>query len=129
MESAKDRKPAIGFIFITLVIIMLGVGIIIPVLPELVKQFKGGDVAAGSGSYGVLVGVFATMQFISSPILGSMSDRFGRRRVILIALAGSCIDYLLMGWAPTMGWLFAARVVAGMTAGALAACNAACCAL
>jgi DHA1 family tetracycline resistance protein-like MFS transporter len=124
MEAAKTRKPAVGFIFITLVIMMLGVGLIIPVLPELVKQFKGGDVAEGSGSYGILVGVWATMQFIASPILGAMSDRFGRRNVILIALAGSAIDYLLMGWAPTLGWLFAARVVAGATAGAMAACNA-----
>ena len=99
MEAAPTRKPAVSFIFVTLVIMMLGVGLIIPVLPELVKQFKGGDVAEGSGWYGILVAVWATMQFVASPILGALSDRFGRRRVILIALAGSCIDYLLMGLA------------------------------
>jgi DHA1 family tetracycline resistance protein-like MFS transporter len=124
MEAAPTRKPAVSFIFVTLVIMMLGVGLIIPVLPELVKQFKGGDVAEGSGWYGILVAVWATMQFIASPILGALSDRFGRRRVILIALAGSCIDYLLMGLAPNIGWLFVARAVAGATAGAMAACNA-----
>jgi DHA1 family tetracycline resistance protein-like MFS transporter len=124
MDAPVARKPALGFIFVTLVLLMVGVGIIIPVLPGLITQFKGGDVAEGSGSYGWLVGVFAAMQFVASPILGSLSDRFGRRKVILVALAGSAIDYVIMGLAPTLAWLFVARMISGATAGSLAACNA-----
>jgi MFS transporter, DHA1 family, tetracycline resistance protein len=124
MDSPSTRKPAVGFIFVTLVLLMLGVGIIIPVLPGLVTHFRGGSVAEGSDSYGWLLGVFATMQFIASPILGSLSDRFGRRKVILVALTGSAIDYVLMGLAPSMAWLFVARMISGATAGSLAACNA-----
>ncbi len=124
MEAPTPRKPAVGFIFVTLVLLMLGIGIIIPVLPGLITQFRGGSVAEGSGSYGWLVGAFATMQFIASPILGSLSDRYGRRKVILLALTGSAIDYVVMGLAPNMAWLFVARIISGMTAGSLAACNA-----
>jgi DHA1 family tetracycline resistance protein-like MFS transporter len=124
MDSPSERKPAVGFIFVTLVLLMLGVGIVIPVLPGLITQFKGGSVAEGSSSYGWLVGVFAATQFVAAPILGSLSDRYGRRKVILLALTGSAIDYVLMGFAPTMAWLFVARMISGMTAGSLAACNA-----
>lgn len=124
MDATGPRKPALGFIFVTLVLMMVGVGIIIPVLPGLITQFKGGSVAEGSGAYGWLVGVFAAMQFVASPILGSLSDRFGRRKVILVALAGSAVDYVVMGLAPTMAWLFVARMISGATAGSLAACNA-----
>jgi MFS transporter, DHA1 family, tetracycline resistance protein len=124
MDSPSARRPAPGFIFVTLVLFMLGIGIIIPVLPGLITQFKGGNVAEGSDSYGWLVGVFAAMQFVASPILGSLSDRYGRRNVILLALTGSAIDYVVMGLAPNMAWLFVARMISGMTAGSLAACNA-----
>src|SRR5258708_4813788 len=88
---APARKPALGFIFVTVVLAVLGFGLLIPVLPGLVTQFRGNDVSAGSHSYVVLVSVYAFMQFFGSPILGSLSDRFGRRKVILIALAGSSI--------------------------------------
>jgi len=124
MEATTQRKPALGFIFVTLVLLVLGFGILIPVLPGLVTQFNGGNVAQGSDSYGLLVGVFAAMQFIASPILGSLSDRFGRRRVILIALAGTAVDYVVMGLAPNIGWMYVGRVISGATAGALATCNA-----
>src|SRR5205823_3077860 len=124
MAESRARQPALGFIFVTLVLIVLGFGIIIPVLPGLVIQFKGGSAAEGAQSFGWLVGTFALMQFISAPVLGALSDRFGRRTVILVALAGSAIDYVVMGLSPSLSWLFAARVVAGMTAGALVTCNA-----
>ncbi len=124
MQPSAVRKPALGFIFVTLVLLMLGVGIIIPVLPGLVTQFKGGSIAEGSDTYGWLVGTFAVMQFVASPILGSLSDRYGRRKVILVALTGSAIDYVVMGLAPNMTWLFVARMISGATAGSLAACNA-----
>ena len=124
MTGSPERRPALGFIFVTLVLLVLGFGVIIPVLPGLITQFRGGSVAAGSRSYGALVGIFALMQFIASPILGALSDRYGRRRVILISLAGTAIDYVIMGLAPNLAWLFAARIISGATAGGLATCNA-----
>ena len=124
MSGPHQRQPALGFIFVTLVLIVLGFGIIIPVLPGLVIQFEGGSAAEGAHAFGWLVGSYALMQFIAAPVLGALSDRFGRRKVILIALGGSAIDYVVMGFAPSLGWLFVARSVAGLTAGALSACNA-----
>ncbi|HUG09364.1 MAG TPA: MFS transporter [Opitutaceae bacterium] len=85
---ATTRKPAAIFIFITLVLAIMGIGLILPVLPGLVTEFEGGDVAQASHVYGWLVGIFAMMQLLGSPILGALSDRFGRRRVILVSLAG-----------------------------------------
>src|ERR1051325_5023217 len=116
-SSPSPRQPAVGFIFVTLVLIVLGFGIIIPVLPGLVTEFEGGSAAEGAHSYGWLIGVFALAQFTASPVLGALSDRFGRRKVLLIALAGAAIDYVIMGFAPSLGWLFIARMVSGMTAG------------
>jgi DHA1 family tetracycline resistance protein-like MFS transporter len=124
MRFKRARQPGLGFIFITLILLVLGFGIIIPILPSLVTKLEGGSIANSSGYYGSLVGVFALMQFVASPILGSLSDRFGRRKVILIALAGTAVDYVIMGLAPTIGWLFVARIISGATAGALATCNA-----
>lgn len=124
MNASPPRAPALGFIFVTLVLLVLGFGIIIPVLPGLVTEFKGGSVAEGSHAYGWLIGIFALMQFIGSPILGALSDRFGRRKVILLALAGSTIDNLVMGLAPSLGWLFVGRMIAGLTAGVIATANA-----
>jgi DHA1 family tetracycline resistance protein-like MFS transporter len=124
MPSASPRKPAVGFIFVTLVMIVLGFGIVIPVLPGLVMEFEGGDTAAGAHSFGWLVGVFALAQFVSAPVLGVLSDQFGRRKIILVALAGTAVDYVMIGLAPSIGWLYAARVIAGLTAGAMVTCNA-----
>jgi MFS transporter, DHA1 family, tetracycline resistance protein len=123
-SESSPRKPALGFIFVTLVLLIIGFGIIVPVLPQLVTNFSGGSVAEGSSSFGLIVGIFALMQFVCSPILGSLSDRYGRRKVILIALAGSGIDYVVTGFAQNMTWLFVARIISGMTAGTLATCNA-----
>ena len=118
------RSPAIGFIFVTVVLAVLGFGLLIPVLPELVKELKAGKVADGSLSYGVLVSVYAVMQFFGAPILGSLSDRFGRRRVILLALAGSALDFAAMAVAPTLTILFVARMIGGLTAGIISTANA-----
>lgn len=124
MSLPPERKPAVGFIFVTLTLAIMGFGLLIPVLPRLIVQFRGGDMASGTFTYGVIFGIYALMQFIGSPILGALSDRFGRRRIILIATAGSAIDYVIMALAPSLGWLFVARIIAGFTAGVYATANA-----
>ncbi|HVU17056.1 MAG TPA: TCR/Tet family MFS transporter [Candidatus Didemnitutus sp.] len=121
---SAPRKPAVGFIFFTLVLAIVGFGLLIPVLPQLIVQLSGNSVSEGSGIYGWMVSVYAAMQFIASPILGSLSDRFGRRPIILIATAGSAIDYLIMANAPNLSWFFVARMISGGTAGVLSTANA-----
>jgi DHA1 family tetracycline resistance protein-like MFS transporter len=124
MSSAPPRTPAVGFIFVTLALSIVGFGLLIPVLPQLIVKFEGGDLTEGSHTYGWLVSLYALMQFIGSPILGALSDQFGRRRIILIATAGSAIDYVIMACAPNLIWLFIARTIAGFTAGVYATANA-----
>ncbi len=124
METTAPRPPAVKFIFVTLTLAIMGFGLLIPVLPKLIVQFRGGDLTSGSHTYGVIFTIYALMQFIGSPILGSLSDRFGRRRIILIATAGSAIDYVIMALAPSLIWLFVARTIAGFTAGVFATANA-----
>ncbi len=117
-------KPAIIFIFITLFLDVFGIGVIVPVLPKLVEQLKGGNVHAAAHAVGWLGALYALMQFVFSPVLGSLSDRFGRRPVILASLFGSGLDYLLLAWAPTIGWLYLARIVSGVTAANFSAASA-----
>ena len=102
------------FILITVFIDMLGIGIIIPILPELIREFAGGSAALAGRWYGILAATYAVTQFFFAPLLGALSDRVGRRPVILISLFGLGIDYLIMGFAPTLGWLFAGRLIAGV---------------
>lgn len=124
MATPSARQPGVGFIFITLVLSVVGFGLLIPVLPSLVVEFQGRNETTGSYAFGWLISSYALMQFIGSPLLGALSDRFGRRPVILIATAGSAIDYVIMANAPTLTWLFVARVIAGFTAGIMATANA-----
>jgi DHA1 family tetracycline resistance protein-like MFS transporter len=109
-----NRKAALGFIFVTMLLDVTGLGIIIPVFPKLISQLIHGDLSTASlwGSW--LVSVFAIMQFFFSPVLGGLSDRYGRRPVLLLSLLGFGLDYLVMAYAPTIWWLFATRVFAGM---------------
>jgi len=113
--SARQARAAFVFIFITVLLDMLALGIIVPVLPGLVVFFQGGDTASAAAIYGVFGSVWAAMQFIFSPVLGSLSDRFGRRKVILLSNVGLGVDYLLMALAPTLAWLFVGRVASGIT--------------
>lgn len=122
--ASPTRPAGVGFIFVTLVLSVVGFGLLIPVLPALIVQFRGGDIASGSHTYGVIISCYALMQFIFSPILGALSDRFGRRRIILVATAGSALDYFIMASAPTLAWFFVARIIAGCTAGVLSTANA-----
>lgn len=119
-----NLKPALGFIFVTLVLDILGVGLIIPILPKLIEQLSGGSVSAAAHTYGWLAALFSLMQFVCAPVLGSLSDRFGRRPVILCSLLGSGLDYLLLAFAPTLPWFFVGRIISGMTAANISAANA-----
>jgi MFS transporter, DHA1 family, tetracycline resistance protein len=121
---AEPRKAAIAFILITLLIDILGIGIVIPVLPELVKSFVGGDASTAGFYVGTIGATYSLMQFIFAPILGALSDRFGRRPVLLISLFGLSIDYLIQGFAPSLMWLFIGRLVAGIMGASFTAANA-----
>lgn len=113
------RQASLAFIFVSLFLNVLGIGLMIPLLPELVSQFFGADVSAGARAYGWLAVSYSAMQFLFAPLLGALSDRYGRRPVLLIAALGSGIDYLVMALAPTYAWLLAARLVSGMTGASL----------
>jgi MFS transporter, DHA1 family, tetracycline resistance protein len=109
------RKTAIGFIFITLLIDVMGWGLIIPVMATLISQLKGVSVNQASTYGAVLLSVFAITQFLFAPVLGNLSDKYGRRPVLLLSLLGFGIDYIILALAPNYGWLFVGRVIAGIT--------------
>ncbi|UYQ95829.1 TCR/Tet family MFS transporter [Chitinophaga horti] len=115
MLLKSNRKAALGFVFVTLLIDMMGWGLIIPVMATLIAELKGIAVneAAEYGAY--LISVFAVMQFACAPIIGNLSDRYGRRPVLLLSLLGFGLDYLILALAPSYNWLFLGRVIAGIT--------------
>ena len=112
------------FILVTLFIDIFGIGIIVPILPGLVEELLGGDVTQTSLYYGVIISIYAFMQFLCAPILGALSDRYGRRPVILVSLFGLGTDYLIQGWAPSIGWLFLGRIIAGIMGASITTANA-----
>ena len=118
-QPAAPRRAAFIFVFITVLLDMLALGIVIPVLPKLVLDFLAGDTARAAEIYGVFGTVFALMQFLLSPLHGALSDRFGRRPLILISNFGLALDYVLMALAPNLWWLFVGRVVSGITAASI----------
>jgi DHA1 family tetracycline resistance protein-like MFS transporter len=115
----KARKAAVVFIFITVMLDMLALGLIAPVLPKLILDFLGGNATSAATWLGVFGTVFALMQFFFSPVLGVLSDRFGRRPVILLSNLGLGLDYIVMALSPTIGWLFVGRVISGITASSI----------
>lgn len=126
---SRSMKPSSSatttFILITLFLDSLGIGLIIPVGPRLVASFVGGDVAAASRAFGVLMALYSTMQLGFAPVLGGLSDRFGRRAVILPSLLGAAASYVLSALAPALSWLFVGRIIAGMTGASFSAATAA----
>lgn len=124
IHSVQPRRAAFAFIFVTVLLDMLAIGIIIPVLPKLIEEFRGGDTASAAEIYGLFATAWALMQFFFSPILGSLSDRFGRRKVIVLSNFGMGLDYVVMALAPTLGWLFVGRVISGITAASIATAGA-----
>ena len=125
-ESASfaPRRAAIVFIFITVVLDVLAFGIIIPVLPKLILEFQHGNTALAAETYGVFTTAWALMQFLWSPLLGAVSDRYGRRPVILISCFGLGLDYIIMALAPGVGWLLLGRVLSGITASSFSVAGA-----
>lgn len=109
------KEAALGFIFATLLIDVMGLAIIIPVFPKLIEHLIHGNVSEASLYGGWLTAAYAIMQFICSPLIGNLSDKFGRRPVLLCSLLGFGIDYSFLAFAPTIGWLFVGRVIAGIT--------------
>ncbi|MCA2981945.1 MAG: TCR/Tet family MFS transporter [Myxococcaceae bacterium] len=140
---ASARKASIGFIFVTLFLDILGIGLLIPIVPQVVRGFAE-RALAGEGDalmlallrpgesptevasrwYGWLIASYAAMQFVFSPVIGSLSDRFGRRPVLLASNACQGLDYLLMAFAPSLGWLFVGRLVAGLTGASIGTATA-----
>src|SRR5262245_49302533 len=113
------RKAAFAFVFVTILLDMLAIGMIIPVLPKLVESFLAGDTARASEIFGLFGTVWALMQFVFSPVQGALSDRFGRRPVILLSNFGLGLDYVVMALAPNLMWLFAGRVISGICAASI----------
>ena len=111
---AAQRRPALGFIFITLLIDVTGWGIIIPVMPQLLQELSGGTLSDASRFGGWLISTYAVMQFLCAPLVGALSDRFGRRPVLLASLFGFGVDFLMMAFAPTLSWLFVGRMISGI---------------
>lgn len=112
----QNRKAAIGFIFITLLIDVTGLGLIIPVMPKLIEDLlQTSDISKASQYGGWLTFAYAFIQFLFAPVLGNLSDKYGRRPVLLLSLLGFGIDYLFLSFAPSIGWLFVGRIIAGIT--------------
>src|SRR3954454_7780612 len=116
---SRMRGAAFIFVFITVLLDMLALGIIIPVLPKLVVDFVSGDVARGADFLGLFGTAWALMQFLCSPIHGALSDRFGRKPLILFSNVGLGLDYIVMALAPNLWWLFAGRVISGICAASI----------
>lgn len=125
MSAARaPTRAAFLFIFVTVALDMLAVGIMAPILPKLILQFEGGNMTDAARLTGIFGVVWAAMQFLFSPVLGALSDRFGRRPVILASNFGLGLDYFLMALAPTIGWLFVGRVISGITAASFSTASA-----
>jgi len=112
---AASTKAAMSFIFVTLLIDVIGFGLIIPVFPKLIEQLIHGNISEASEWGGWLTFAYSFMQFLFAPVLGNLSDKFGRRPILLFSLLGFGVDYLLLSVAPTIWWLFLGRVIAGIT--------------
>ena len=110
----QTKQAAIGFIFATILLDVIGLGLIIPVLPNLIEELLNANISEAARYGGFLTATYAVMQFLCAPILGRLSDRFGRRPVLLLSLFGFALDYVLLYFAPTIGWLFVARLLSGI---------------
>ncbi|MGA0600782.1 TCR/Tet family MFS transporter [Caulobacter sp. KR2-114] len=118
------RQAAFGFIFASAVASALSIGIMVPILPNLLKQFSGGDTASAAQVNVVFATCGGAMSFLAGPVLGLLSDRYGRRPVLLVSLSGLGLDFLFMAFAPSLGWLFVGRLISGATSAVFSTANA-----
>ena len=118
--SRPVRRAALAFIFVTVLLDILVLGIIIPVLPHLIQDFVAGDAALAAEYIGLFGTSWAIMQFFASPVIGALSDRFGRRPVILLSNLGLGLDYIVMALAPSLWWLLLGRLLSGITSASIA---------
>ncbi|MEZ4632216.1 MAG: TCR/Tet family MFS transporter [Deinococcales bacterium] len=123
-SEASKRQASMMFILITLFIDILGLGLIIPILPELIKNFTGGSESEAARYFALIASSYAVMQFIFAPLLGALSDRFGRRPILLLSLLGLGIDYFILVFAPNLTWLFIGRIIAGLAGASFTTANA-----
>ena len=126
MSSASRRRREAGFVFIlvTVALDMLALGVMVPVLPKLIVEFEGGDLRSASTATGVFGFAWALMQFLCQPVLGALSDRYGRRPVVLLSNLGLGLDYVFMALAPNLAFLFVGRLISGATAASVSTANA-----
>jgi len=117
--TSAPRGTAVAFIFVTVLLDMLALGVVIPILPKLIESFVANDTASAARIFGLFGTAWALMQFVFSPLLGSVSDRFGRRPVVLLSNFGLAADYVLMAIAPSLAWLFVGRVISGITSASI----------
>ena len=118
------RNPGLAFIFVTLLFDILGFGLLIPILPKFVALLSGRGISAGARDYGWLLALYGLMQFLFSPVLGTLSDRYGRRPVLLLSLLFSGMDYVIMALAPSLVWLYIGRTLSGITGASFTAATA-----
>ncbi|MEZ2141467.1 TCR/Tet family MFS transporter [Bradyrhizobium sp. DN5] len=117
--AAPVRRGAVAFIFVTILLDMLALGVIMPILPKLIESFVDNDTGHAARIFGLFGTAWALMQFVFSPLLGALSDRFGRRPVVLLSNFGLAGDYVLMALAPSLVWLFIGRVISGITSASI----------
>lgn len=120
----SDRKPALRFVLLVVLLDVLGFGLLIPVGPDLVMQLQGGTEADAAPAVGWLMATFSIMAFLGAPVLGALSDRFGRRPVLLLSMFGSGLDYFAMALAPTLPWLFVTRAINGLSGASMTVASA-----
>ena len=120
----RTSTSGLAFIFVTLLIDVLGIGLLIPILPKFVAQLSHQSASEAARHYGWLLSLYAAMQFLFSPLLGNLSDRFGRRPVLLLSLFFAGIDYILMAMAPSLAWLYVGRILSGITGASFTVANA-----
>lgn len=124
VAEARPRRAAFGFIFATALLNAISFGIMIPILPNLIKQFTGGDTAAASEWNVLFATTWGAMQFVVGPMLGMLSDKFGRRPILLVSMFGLFVDFLFMAFSPNLYWLYAGRILNGATAASFSTANA-----
>jgi MFS transporter, DHA1 family, tetracycline resistance protein len=120
--KATDRKAAVRFIVITILLDVIGLGLMIPVLPDVLRRFSS-DPAVVSELFGLFIGAYSLMQFLAAPVLGALSDHYGRRSILLVSLLGAALDYLFMAFAPSLPLLFVGRVISGLTGASMTVAN------